>query len=265
MLRRLFPDPLALGLAQASLVALLALGVAIVARRRRIRATWGVAVALARGLVQICAVGSVLLLMLRGPRWLAVVALVGMVGAAAVTTARRARGVPGALRISAQAISSGAGGILAVMVAAGVVDATVTSLVPVGSMLIASAMNAVGLALDRFRSEVAAHARHVETALALGASPEAAVEPYVRAAFQASLIPAIDNLKSLGIVWIPGLMTGMVLTGTPPIQAAIYQFVVIAMIFSSSALTCLVATSLVRVNAFSRAEQLVLRGEARAG
>ncbi|HVP67160.1 MAG TPA: ABC transporter permease [Anaeromyxobacteraceae bacterium] len=262
MLRHVFPDPLALGLAQAALVSLAALAVALLARRRRIHVVQSVAVALARGLVQICAIGSVLLAMLHGPRWLAGIALVGMVGAAAITAARRARAVPGALRIAALAILSGAGSVLVLTVLAGAVDPTVTSLVPVGSMLIASAMNAVGLALERFRSDVVAHASHVESALALGASPEAAAEPYVRAAFQASLLPAIDNLRSLGIVWIPGLMTGMVLTGTPPVQAAVYQFVVIAMIFSSSALTCLVATSLVRAGAFSPAEQLLLRGDA---
>jgi putative ABC transport system permease protein len=97
----------------------------------------------------------------------------------------------------------------------------------------------------------------VETALALGASPETAVAPHVQTSFGASLIPAIDNLRSLGIVWIPGLMTGMVLSGTPPLRAGIYQFVTLAMIFASSGLTCLVSTTLARARLFTPAEQLV--------
>jgi putative ABC transport system permease protein len=259
VLKQLVGDPLALGLAQAGVATAAALAMAFVARTRRIRLERDVAVALVRGLAQISAVGAVLLLMLRGPRWLGVLALAAMILAAAATSARRARGMPGAFRISAQAIACGAGTTLVVMALAGVVDTAVTVAVPIGSMLVATAMNANGLALDRFRSEVSAHARHVEAALALGASPATSVEPYVRAALQASLIPAIDNLKSLGIVWIPGLMTGMVLSGTPPLHAAVYQFVTIAMIFASSALTCLVGTSLMRARAFSPAEQLVLR------
>lgn len=258
MLKLLVPDPLALGLAQAAVVSALALAVAAAARRRRIRVTGEVAVALARGLVQIGAVGSVLLLMLHGPRWVGVLGLAGMIAAAAGTIARRARGIPGAASVAARAILAGSGGTIAVMAALGVVDTAVTSLVPIGSMLVASAMNAVSVALERFRSDVVAHRGHVETALALGASPEASVEPYQRAAFEASLIPAVDNLRSLGIVWIPGLMTGMVLSGTPPVRAAVYQFVTLAMIFCSSALTCLVATALVRTRAFSPAEQLLL-------
>ena len=60
-------------------------------------------------------------------------------------------------------------------------------------------------------------------------------------------------------VWIPGLMAGMILAGSDPIYAAIYQFVVIAMIFASSGLTSLISTLLIRRQAFTAAEQLILR------
>ena len=76
---------------------------------------------------------------------------------------------------------------------------------------------------------------------------------------------AIDNLRSLGIVWIPGLMTGMVLSGTPPLRAAVYQFVTLAMIFASSGLTCLVGTTLARGRVFSPAEQLAVARDGAEG
>ena len=259
MLRTTFHDPLALTLAQAALAAAAAAIVALLARRRRVRVGKDLAVALARGLAQISAVGSVLLLMLRGPGVLAIAALAAMAVAAAATSSRRASRVPGAFRVSLQAISAGAGSVIALMALAGVVETTVTVIVPVGSMLVANAMNANTLALERFRAEVVSHARHVEAALALGAGADVAVAPYLESSFGASLTPAIDNLRSLGIVWIPGLMTGMVLSGTPPLRAAIYQFVVLAMIFASSGLTCLVGTALARARAFSGADQLLLR------
>jgi hypothetical protein len=103
-------------------------------------------------------------------------------------------------------------------------------------------MNTDGLALNRFRSDVLAHVGEIEAALALGADPRQSVADYVQASFEASLIPAIDSLRSLGIVWIPGLMAGMLLSGSRPIYAAIYQFVVLAMIFAASGLTSLVST-----------------------
>jgi putative ABC transport system permease protein len=128
-------------------------------------------------------------------------------------------------------------------------------------MLIANAMNTNGLALNRFRSEVLAHVGEIETALALGADGRSSVAPYVQRSFEASLIPAIDSLRSLGIVWIPGLMAGMLLSGARPAYAAIYQFVVLAMIFASSGLTSLLSTLFMRTHVMSSTDQLVLRPE----
>ena len=100
--------------------------------------------------------------------------------------------------------------------------------------MIANAMNANGLALNRLRSDVLSHTGEIESALALGASGKTSIAPYVQESFEASLIPAIDSLRSLGIVWIPGLMAGMLLSGARPVYAAVYQFVVLAMIFAAS-------------------------------
>ena len=66
-------------------------------------------------------------------------------------------------------------------------------------------------------------------------------------------------MRSLGIVWIPGLMAGMLLSGAKPLYASIYQFVVLAMIFAASGITSLVSMMLIRREIFSPAEQLVLR------
>jgi putative ABC transport system permease protein len=81
----------------------------------------------------------------------------------------------------------------------------------------------------------------------------------VQASFEASLIPAIDSIRSLGIVWIPGLMTGMLLSGARPLYAAIYQFVVLAMVLAASGLTSLTSTMLIRSRVFSPADQLLLQ------
>jgi putative ABC transport system permease protein len=259
VLKLLFPNQLQLGFAQAAVAALAAMIVVLAARSRKIHLETEALVAMIRGLVQIIAVGSILVVLLRGPRWTSGFLLVAMMVAAGATSARRAKGMPGAFRVSTWAIACGAGSVIALMTWLGVIDTAITSLVPVGSMLIANAMNTNGLALNRFRSDVLAHVGEIETALALGAEARNSVGPYVQASFEASLIPAIDSLRSLGIVWIPGLMAGMLLSGARPVYAAIYQFVVLAMIFAASGLTSLVSTLLIRTRVFSPAEQLVLQ------
>jgi len=259
MLKAIFHDQLQLGLAQSAAAALAAMLVVLLARRRSIHLESETLIAMIRGLLQIVAVGSVLLLLLRGPRWTSIFLLAAMIAAAGATSARRAKNVPGAFRVSAWSIALGAGSVIAVMTWLGVIDTAITALVPVGSMLIANAMNTNGLALNRFRADVLAHVGEIETALALGAGAKASVAPYVQASFEASLIPAIDSLRSLGIVWIPGLMAGMLLSGARPIYAAIYQFVVLAMIFAASGLTSLASTFMIQSQVFTAADQLLLQ------
>ncbi len=259
MLRIFSSNQLYLGLEQALVAATAAMLVVLLARKRGIHLERDALIAMVRGIVQIVAVGSILLLLLRGPRWTSAFFLMAMIVAAGATSSRRAKGMPGAFRVSAWSIAFGAGSVIALMTWLGVIDTAITSLVPVGSMLIANAMNTNGLALNRFRADILAHVGEIETALALGAEARSSVAPYVQASFEASLIPAIDSLRSLGIVWIPGLMAGMLLSGARPVYAAIYQFVVLAMIFAASGLTSLVSTLLIRDRIFTSAQQLILQ------
>ena len=258
MLSGFFSDTLQLGIAQAVISALLALAVVYVARHNDIHLERETVVALLRGFVQIVAVGSILVLVFRGPSWTSIFVLLFMMLAAAATSARRAQGIPGAFVICFYGIVGGAGVVIALMTVLGVIDPRMASLIPVGSMIIASAMNSVALALERFRSELTSSVGFIESGLALGAAPSRVVAPHVEAAVRAAMIPRIDTLRALGIVWIPGLMAGMVLAGSDPIYAAIYQFVVVAMIVAASGLASVICMLLIRGRAFSPAEQLVI-------
>jgi putative ABC transport system permease protein len=259
MLATIFRDPVALAAAQAVAAAAVALAMMLAARRFRVHLERETVVALIRGIVQITAVGSILALLLRGPAWTGAIILAAMVVTAATIASQRARKIPGAFRAVLVGLGGGAGSLIVVMTLLGVIDASIASLLPVASMIIANAMNGAALAMERFAAEVESHAGLVETALALGADPQAAAAPYVQTAIRASLIPGINSLRSLGIVWIPGLMAGMVMSGSSPVPAGIYQFVVIATIFSASGLTALVTTLRIRRAIFSPADQLLLR------
>ena len=259
MLANLFPDVLSLGVAQAAAAALLAILAMWAARTQRIHLERETLIALARGIVQIAAVGSILVFVFRGPMWTGAIVLAIMMAVAALISARRSRELPGAYNVAFISIVLGAGTVIATMTSLGVIAPTLTSLIPIGSMIIASTMNASALALERFKAELLAHVGQIEAGLALGAAPGAAVGPYLQAAVTASLIPQINSLRSLGIVWIPGLMAGMVLSGTDTLYAAVYQFVVIAMIFGASSVTSVTAALLVRPRVFTAADQLILR------
>jgi putative ABC transport system permease protein len=154
MLDQLFQDPRGLGMAQAAITTVLALGVMLLARRQNIHLERETIIALLRGFVQVVAVGSILLLLLQAPGWVSIFALLAMILAAASIAARRARGIPGAFWVSLLGIGLGSGFVIVSMTLLGVIDSATSSLIPVGSMIIANAMNSNALALDRFRGEV---------------------------------------------------------------------------------------------------------------
>jgi putative ABC transport system permease protein len=259
MLVSYFEDPLWQVSAQAVIAIVFTLGVVWLASWQRVHLERETVIALARGLVQVVLVGSVLLLIFRGPLWLGVPALLAMMGVAGWTAAQRVRSIPGALSAASWSIVIGSGLVILIMALLGGIEPRLEVLIPVGSMLIASAMNTCAQALERLRSEVEAHRGQIEAGLALGAAPRQTIEPYVQAAVYASMIPKIDSLRSLGIVWIPGLMAGMILAGSDPIYSSIYQFVVLALLYACSALTAILATILIRSHLFTQAEQLALR------
>jgi putative ABC transport system permease protein len=245
-----------MGMAQAAGAIVLCAAVVLLCRWFAVHVERETAISMARGLVQMVFVGMVLAMLLHGNLLVGMLILLAMTFAAAVTASRRARDIKGSLLLSFYAIAAGSSVVIAGMLATGTLTADIAVLVPVGSMIIANAMNACAQSIERFRADVTAHVGQIEAGLALGADPSVTVAPYVQSAVYASLL---DMLKSLGLVWIPGVMAGMMVSGASPIYAGIYQFIIVAMILAASGIAGLIVTLLMRARAFSAAAQLTLR------
>jgi len=259
MLTDLFDHAVLVGLAQAAAAAVLCVGVVLVCRRFGVRVEKETSVSLLRGLVQMSFVGVVLGLILKGTLLIGVLILLGMVVAAAVTASRRFADLPYAFEISLYSIGAGGGTAIIFMLVTRCLTADVTVLVPVGSMIIANSMNAAAQAMERFRADILSHVGQIEAALCLGAEPSVSVSPYVQTSVYASLLPRLDMLKSLGLVWIPGVMAGMLVSGASPLYAGIYQFVIVAMILVASGISGMGVAALMQRRAFTSAAQLTLR------
>jgi len=156
---------------------------------------------------------------------------------------RKVESVPHAYSLCLRAIGTGSTVVIVTMALTHVIACKSMALVPLGSMIIAGSMNTCSQVLERYASDLKLNAGRVETALALGASSSVAALPYAKNSTNAALIPSLNSLRSLGIVWIPGFAAGMLLAGSDPVYTAIYQFIVIAMLYAASGLTALVAAS----------------------
>jgi putative ABC transport system permease protein len=120
-------------------------------------------------------------------------------------------------------------------------------------------MNAVAISLDRLLSDLKKRRHEVEMMLSLGADYGEAAKDMVRNAMRAGMIPAINSMMAVGVVFIPGMMTGQILAGADPLQAIRYQIVVMVMLVGSTALLSLLGVHIVCRLCFSPAQQLLLR------
>jgi putative ABC transport system permease protein len=132
-------------------------------------------------------------------------------------------------------------------------------LIPLFGMIIGNAMNGAALAAERLDSEMESRRAEVEAYLALGASPSQASAEPVRRALAAALIPAVNGLMIVGIVSLPGMMTGQILAGASPLTAVRYQIMVAFMLAGAVAVTSVAVVLWYRRTFFTHAEQLAMR------
>ena len=108
--------------------------------------------------------------------------------------------------------------------------------IPLLGMILGNSLTGISLSLDRLMEHLSARAAEVELRVAFGATRGEALREPLRAAIRTGLIPIVNSMSAAGLVSLPGMMTGQILAGAPPMQAVAYQVVVMFMIAAAVAL-----------------------------
>jgi putative ABC transport system permease protein len=103
-------------------------------------------------------------------------------------------------------------------------------------MIMGNAMTGVSLGLKVFNESIAAQRNRIEALLNMGVTPKRILLPFVNQALETALLPTINQMVGMGIIALPGMMTGQIRSGTLPMTAILYQ---IAIIIAICAVTCL--------------------------
>lgn len=120
-------------------------------------------------------------------------------------------------------------------------------LIPLAGMVLGNAMNGAAIAGERLVSTINSSRLEIETYLSLGATPQQAVTTYRKEAIRAGLIPTLNQMMVVGIVTLPGMITGQLLSGVDPLDAASYQILIMIMLaFANLITTVLVTQGLIR-------------------
>jgi len=130
---------------------------------------------------------------------------------------------------------------------------------PIGGMVAGNSMNALAISLERLFSTLRARREEIEMKLCLGADYREASNEIMREAIRAGMIPSINSLMGVGLVSIPGMMTGQIIAGADPAVACRYQIVVMLMIAAATSLSSFMVVSIVRRMCFGSDHELLLR------
>ncbi|HEY3285310.1 MAG TPA: iron export ABC transporter permease subunit FetB [Armatimonadota bacterium] len=251
-----------IGWGDLGLACLLVVFTLLLSRRQKLGLERSLLVGSVRAFLQLLAVGYVLKAVFDLHQWYWTLLMLGVMTAVAVWTAagRERKSYPRALPILAVAIGGGSFLALGFVVGAVIRPPDWYSpqyAVPIGGMIIGNAMTGAVLLLDRLRSEVSARRTQVEAALCLGATSRQAVAGPLRSAVRAAMTPSLSSMMIVGVVQLPGMMTGQILAGAAPEQAIRYQIVVVYMISTAVALTSILAAGLAYRQLFTDAHQLL--------
>lgn len=136
-------------------------------------------------------------------------------------------------------------------------------IIPIAGMLIGNSMTSISLGAKSLVDSIYAERLVVENSLMLGAHPKDACRPYVNSAFEAGIIPTLNSMLGMGIVFLPGMMTGQILSGVSPIEAIKYQIAIMLGILGSVTLALTIFTQLGVSSLFNSDFQLDIKRDDR--
>ena len=196
----------------------------------------------ARAIVQLLAVGALLAVVLSPHVPLAVSWLwvAFMVAFAAETIRRRAPEIPAARRLALLSLGLATAVTLLLLFGLGIFPVNARTVVPLAGMVVGNSLTATVVAARRVVGELSDKRAEVEARLALGHSAHDASRPYVRDALRTAMTSQIESTKAVGLVFLPGAMTGLILAGERPVDAVLVQAAVMFLILGAVATTAAV-------------------------
>ena len=123
--------------------------------------------------------------------------------------------------------------------------------IPLLGMILGNSLNGISIGLERFLSACKNDRARIEMRLSNGATAHESIQPVVRDSLRAGMMPIINAMAIVGIVSLPGMMTGQLLAGADPVDAVKYQIVVMYMIAAATTIATAIALLLARRRVFT--------------
>ena len=210
-----------------------------------------------RAMLQLIAIGYVLHFVFASQHWAFIILmLLIMVTVASLNSAKRGKGIPRVFWRIFFTISTVLSFTIGFMLLFDMVEPTPRYLIPISGMITGNSMVVASLLLNQMKQRSNAMREEMMVALTFGATTRQASERLTKEAIRSGMIPIIDSLKTVGLVQLPGMMTGLIIGGANPIEAVRYQLLIMFSFTAASALTSMMLGFLIYPTLFNKAQQL---------
>lgn len=215
-------------------------------------------VATVRSIIQLLAVGYVLKFVFDSSSLIYVFLMVTLMVVAATHNAQK----KGA---SIQGITLKVAGTLVfvevltqgILIGFNITPPTAQYIIPISGMVIGNSMVLSILFLNRFTAEVESHQDQTELILSLGGTPKQAIHRQLIRSIKASMIPTIESQKTVGLVQLPGMMSGQIIAGADPIQAVQFQLLIMFLLLTTASVTSIMLGFLSYPTLFNKRMQIL--------
>ena len=210
-----------------------------------------------RAVIQLVIVGYVLTYLFNVNNAIVTLAMVVVISFnASWNASKRSNHIPHALKISLIAIFSAIILTLSILVLSGSVKFIPSQIVPISGMIAGNAMTTIGLCYRNLNSLFRDQRQQILEKLSLGATPNQASRTILRETIKSGMQPSLDAAKTIGIVSLPGMMSGLMFAGTTPMTAIMYQIMVTFMLVATTSISSYIASFLAYREFFNERQQL---------
>lgn len=245
-----------------ALASSLILLVLVISWRLRLRLTSTLLMAAVRTVIQLSFIGLILAWIFAREQWYEVLVILTVMTLIAANAAKNRvkRPYQGLLADTFMAVSISA--VLVTSIAIGLILKvqpwyTPQFIIPILGLILGNSLTAISLTSSQLINDMYEQQARIEMMLTLSATPFEAVHDSIRAAIVNGMTPTLNSMLVVGIVSLPGMMTGQILAGADPTQAVRYQIVTMFLICVSSTLGCTLSALLIYRRFFNRGQQLV--------
>ncbi|HCS93917.1 MAG TPA: iron export ABC transporter permease subunit FetB [Bavariicoccus seileri] len=231
----------------------------VIAQRERLGTAKEIIYSISRAIIQLVIVGYILTFLFGFNSPIVTIGMVAVIGFnAAYNAHKRSQGMAKSLQISMIAVFTTLALTLIILIFSGSILFTPSQVVPISGMIAGNAMTTIGLCYRNLNTLFRDQRQQILEKLSLGATPSQASHTILREAIKSGMQPTLDNAKTIGIVSLPGMMSGLIFAGVVPTTAIMYQIMVTFMLVATTSLASYIASFLAYTSFFNDRDQFIL-------